>query len=77
MHVKLLESICGHEAGAIVSVSNDRGLLWIQRGYAVNAGESPIQESAATRPPENAAIPAATVREPLPTPVKTRERRQR
>lgn len=41
MTVIMKESICGLKAGAVVSVSAERGLLWIQRGYAGHYGEAP------------------------------------
>jgi len=52
MNVRLKEAICGYEVGAVISVSTERGSGWIERGYAVYAGNKPAPKIPTKEVPE-------------------------
>jgi hypothetical protein len=66
MLVKIITSIAGIEAGRIVSVSNERGNGWIQRGFAQAAGPEEKEKSKVTTTVEPVILetPKQEVRKP-------------
>lgn len=42
MRVKLLQAICGYAVDQVVSISDERGMLWIRRGFALPTRDEPV-----------------------------------
>ena len=50
MLVKITTSIAGIEVGRFVTLSTERGMAWIQRGFAVSAGPDDKETPKKTAP---------------------------
>lgn len=77
MYVKMLEPICGFSVGQIVSVSDERGMLWVRRGFALPSGEIPAQKPEPKPEEKPATVETAAVEHNVTTTMKPKAKNRR
>jgi hypothetical protein len=77
MFVKMLDPICGLSIGQIVSVSDERGMLWVRRGFALPSGEMPAQKPEPKPEEKPATVETAAVDRNVTTAMKPKAKHRR